>query len=63
MKFQSFVNFPKEIKEIIKMFLHFWFFISLYKFFDIEVIYLQILFFEVLVNGSTATDFPSLCFA
>ena len=26
MKFQSFVNFPKKIKEIIKMFLHFWFF-------------------------------------
>ena len=61
MKFQSFVNFPKEIKEIIKMFLHFWFFISVYKSFDIEVIYLQI--FEVLVNGSTTTDFPSLCFA
>ena len=27
MKFQSFVNFPKKIKEIIKMFLHCWFFI------------------------------------
>ena len=26
MKFQSFVNFLKKIKEIIKMFLHFWFF-------------------------------------
>ena len=26
MKFQSFVNFPKKIKEIIKMFWHFWFF-------------------------------------
>ena len=26
MKFQSFVNFPKEIKEVIKMLLRFWFF-------------------------------------
>ena len=26
MKLQSFVNSPKKIKEIIKMFLHFWFF-------------------------------------
>ena len=26
MKFQSFVNFPKKIKELIKMLLHFWFF-------------------------------------
>ena len=26
MKFQSFLNFPKKIKDIIKMFLHCWFF-------------------------------------
>ena len=26
MKFQSFLNFPKKIQEIIKMFLHCWFF-------------------------------------
>ena len=32
---------------------------SIYIFFDTEVIYLQILFFKVLINLS-ATDFPSL---
>ena len=29
--------------------------------FDIEIIYLQILFFKVLINLSTTTDFSSLC--
>ena len=28
---------------------------------DIEVIYLEILFFKALINLSATTDFPSLC--
>ena len=30
-------------------------------FFDIEVMYLQILFLKVLINHSAKSDFPSLC--
>ena len=36
---------------------------SNYTLFDIEVRYLQILFFKVLIHLSAATDFPSLCVA
>ena len=35
--------------------------LSIYTFYDIEVIYLQILFFTVLTNLSATIDFPSLC--
>ena len=35
--------------------------LSIYTFCDIEVIYLKILFFKVITNLSTTTDFPSLC--
>ena len=33
----------------------------MYTFFDIEAMYLEILFFTALTNLSTTTDFPSLC--
>ena len=35
--------------------------LSIYTFFDTEVMYLQILVFKVLMNLSAATDFPYLC--
>ena len=35
--------------------------LSIYRFFDIEVMYLSILFFKVLINLSAKVDFPSLC--
>ena len=35
--------------------------LSIYTFFYIKVIYLQILFFKILINLSATTDFTSLC--
>ena len=35
--------------------------LPMYTFFEIEVIYFKILFFQVLINVLVATDFPSLC--
>ena len=34
--------------------------LSIYTFFDIEVMYLEIIFIKVLINFSTTTDYPSL---
>ena len=34
--------------------------LSIYTFFETEVMYLEILFFKVLMNLSEVTDFPSL---
>ena len=34
---------------------------SIYLFFDIELIYLWILFYKVLINLSATTDFSSFC--
>ena len=45
MKFQSFVNFTKKIKELIKIFLHFWFFTCWFFYFLIFHLWLFTSFF------------------
>ena len=47
--------------HIYIVYIYMYVYIYIYTLFGTEVTYMQILFFKVLINLSTTTDFPSLC--